>query len=504
MISLSPNMRNVKPLTKYMEKRIRMIGRQRMARDVTMSSNNQKTITLAWTPPSKELLEIYHNGTRVVGGWSLKGNVITFDSPLNGKIQIIDDTELIDPNLKWLKLPINNLLQSNDFDNTSYGTDRREGPQIAVHAQPIAITQPAIGFVRPSPSNEELWYSSYYGMFGRDSVTYAILTDNGQLSDYRCIDIRVRDPNYIPEIRMCAVSATGSPLKVNGKVVDVGAGTGFRIYGESANGAVVQLPNKKTLDEVKEYHFIIQGKDEVGEWFELTEYFDEDEYKLTYPKDNPDFVITAVGDAKAFGFDNAYRLSFTAKKNTKFEFKIKLEVMKRELFSATIFSTGVLDESLDYALVPGATTTHNLSAKVIPEIPVEPEEPVAIDDTEEPVDTAKLSFVFSYFPTAFNTLVSFSNSDPEIRTLEVIFTGLVALKKEYFNPNDDKFKLGYDVSKTYTGTLDSNPPKTANVTYRETVTLMPETFLWYSNDPFSQMAIVGPVQFTYVNVWTIT
>ena len=501
MISLSPNMRNVKPLTTYMEKRIRMIGRQRMARDVTMSSNNQKTITLAWTPSAKELLEIYHNGTRVLDGWSLKGNVITFDTPLNGTVQIIDDTELIDPFLKWLKLPITNLLHSNDFDKTSYGTDRRAGPQIAVHAQPVAITQPAIGFVRPSPNNEELWYSSYYGMFGRDSVTYAIRTDNGQMSDYRCIDIRVRDPNYIPVMRMCAVSAKGSPIKVNGKVVDVGAGEGFRIYGETLTGGTVQLPNKKTLDEIQEYHFIIQGKDEAGQWFELTEYFDEDEYKLTYPQNDPDFVITAFGDASAFGFENAYRLSFTAKKNTKTPFKIKLEVMERELFSATIFSTGVEDESLKYALAPGASSAHNLSAKVVPEIPVDPENPV---EPVEPVDNAKLSFGDAFFPTAFNTLVNLENPDPEIRTLEVIFKGIVVLDKEYFNPNDAEFKLGYDVSKTYSGTFDSNLPKKVNVTYRETVTLLPKTFVWYSNDPFSQMAYVGPVEFTYVNVWFIS
>lgn len=483
MISITPNLRNVKPSSKYMEKRIRMIGRSRLANEYSRSGSNQRTAVLSWVPASKDLLEVYHDGIRMLDGWSLKGSTITFTTPMNGTISVIDDTQLVDPSLKWLKIPVKNLLHSTDYDNTGYGTDRREGQQVAVHAHPIAITQGGIGYARPSPDNEELWYASLYGMFGRDSITYAIQTDSGQLSDYRCIDIRVRDPNYIPPIRMCAVAAVSSPLKVGTTEVDITPDGTFQIYAETLTGQAVQLPNKSTPDELQEFHFIIQGKDEDGEWFELAEYFDEDEYELTYPKNNEDFVITTVGSAAAFGFTNAYRLSFMAKRNGSLPFDIQLKVGKRILFTAQIYSTGVVQYDA-YA---------TLSAPIV-DINTNP-------NNVEPDDALPV-VSYSVTETGFTTTIDWVNPTAEVRDVQVSYTAGLRLNKPYFSPLAGDLPQEYDLSIEYTGTFDT-VENTVEVSDSNRVILPTKLFVWESADKFSPMGFIGPLTYSYTNNWTI-
>ena len=486
MMSITPNLRNVKPSSKYMEKRTRLIGRSRLAYEYERSANNQKTIVLSWVPASKDLLEIYVDGIRMLDGWTIKGSTVTFTKPTNGNVKIIEDSQVVDTSAKWLKIDIKNLLYGNDYDYTGYGTDRREGPLVAVHARPIAITQPGLGYVRPSPDNEELWYCSNYGMFGRDSVTYAIITDGGQLSDYRCIDIRVRDPNYIPEIRMCMVSAVSSPVKLNGVEVDITPDGTFQIYAECLKGGSIQLPNKKTVDELSEYHLIVQGKDEEGDWFELTEYFDEGEYTLSFPEDSEDFVITEHGDASAFGFENAYRISFTAKKNRPDPFNVTLSVNDRELFNASVFSAGVT-EATAYSLEE-SEATHIIGDKA--------------EGTEDNSD-AQITYVQDR--DRFNTTVIWTNPDAELRTIDIKYRAVVGLDLPYFDPVDrTEIELRYDVSTDYTGSFDTNEPNVIVAPPNRTLPLLEKTFVWESADPYSNMAIVGPLVYSYKNTWTIT
>lgn len=335
MISNTPNLRFIKPLSKYMALRIRMYGRQRFAKNYTVTGSNLNTVTLPFTPGSPDTLEIYLDSVRVLDGYNVNGAVVKFTPPKAGKLEFIDDDVFVDMNDKWLTVPLLNLLFSNDTNNTAYGTDRREGQQVAQHAKPICITQGAIGFCRPSPDGEQLLYCPFYGMYGRDSITYAIKTDLGQLSDFRCIDIRVRDPSYIPTLRLGCLSAVANPVKIDGQIKDIVPNGQYQIYATIPTGGQIMLPNKDGTGP-KEYHFVIQGSDENGDWFEPEEYFDPGSFDIVADT-AAGFVVTYVGTGKDYGFENATRISVMCDRGGE-TMPIKLRYMGTELFSGTIVS----------------------------------------------------------------------------------------------------------------------------------------------------------------------
>lgn len=335
MISNTPNLRFVKPLSKYMALRIRMYGRQRFAKSYTVTGANLNTVTLPFTPNSPETLEIYLDSVRVLSGYNVNGAVIKFTPPLAGKLECIDDDVFVDMHDKWLTVPLPNLLQSNDTSNTAYGTDRREGQQVATHARPVCITQGAIGFARPSPDGEQLLYCPYYGMYGRDSITYAIKTDLGQLSDFRCIDIRVRDPAYIPTLRLACISAVSNPVQIDGQLKDITANGFYQIYADVLSGGTIQLPNKDS-NEPKEYHFVIQGSDENGDWFEPEEYFDPGSFQID-AQTRKGFTVTYIGTAADYGFENATRISVMCDRAGD-DLPIRLTYMGATLLDTTITS----------------------------------------------------------------------------------------------------------------------------------------------------------------------
>lgn len=487
MISITPNLRNVKPASKYMEKRVRMLGRGRMANEFNRTGSNVRSLALSWVPASKDLLEVYHDGIRMLDGWTLSGSTVNFTRALNGTFKVIDDTLLIDPGEKWLKIDVKNLLHFDDLDFTSYGTDRRAGQNVAVHCRPVAITQGGIGYVRPSPDNQELWYSSYYGLFGRDSITYAILADNGQLSDYRCIDIRVRDPNYIPTIRMCAVSALSAPVKVNDEVVDIEEANGtYQVYGETLKDGIMQLPNKNSLDEIREFHFIIQGKDENGDWFELEEYFEPDEYVLAYPTEHDDFIVTSFGDASGFGFTNAYRLSVTCLRNTSVPFTVTLTANNQQLFFAQIVSSGITEQQ--------------------PYILRETDRAVTFDQNVDGVDPDNVSakYTFNSWVDRMRMSVEWTNETAELRNVKASYTAQLDLVKPYYDP---ALKLPVPattpINHEWTGTFDTREPNAVTVEYQSVDILPEKLFVWESNDQFSPMALIGPHTYTIENDWVI-
>lgn len=335
MIAITPNLRNIKPLSKYMALRIRMFGRQRFAKTFSQSGSNMTLITLPFTPASAELLEIYHDGIRMLEGYTVSGNKVTFSKSVMGKLEFVDDDVFADMSEKWLQIPANNLLHYDNTSESAYGTDRRDGQNVAVHAKPVCITQGAIGFCRPSNDGESLLYCSYYGMYGRDSVTYAIKTDLGQLSDFRCIDIRVRDPNYIPTMRLAVISSESSPVKANGEVKDIEGGTDYQLYGAISTSQSIQLPNRTAEPELKEYHFVIQGSDENGDWFEPEEYFEPDSYKVTLTGAEG-FTVTYQGTGKDYGFENAFMFSVMCERNPGDVLNVVFEYDGTQLFKGTV------------------------------------------------------------------------------------------------------------------------------------------------------------------------
>ena len=307
MISQNPNLRFVKPLSKYMDLKVRMVGRQRFAVTHSVSGSNITNVTLPFVPHNIHTVEIYLGGSRVVGGYTIVGQNVTFSPALSGSLEFISDDIFANMEEKWLVIPTPNLIQSNDADTSAYGSDRRAGQNIATKAHPICITQGAIGFCRPSNDGEQLLYSSYYGQFGRDTITYAIMTDMGQLSDYRCVDIRVRDPAYTPPIRLGCVSAVSSPVKIGDNVVDITPNGQYQIYGDVRTGGSILLPNPKDLTP-KEFHFIVQGLDEVNEWLPLDEYFDPGQITIELSA-TEGFTLTHQGTGSAM-FPDDYVLSF--------------------------------------------------------------------------------------------------------------------------------------------------------------------------------------------------
>lgn len=502
MISITPNLRFVKPLTKYTEKRIRMFGRQRFADTYTKTGSNQKVIVLPWTPDSADNLEIYLDSVRLIDNYTVSGATVTLNTAMNGRLDFVSDKVFPDMGEKWLVLPIENLLHSDDTDNTAYGTDRREGPQVATHAKPICITQGAIGFCRPGADNDTLLYCSYYGMFGRDSVTFAIKTDMGQLSDYRCIDIRVRDPNYIPEIRLCAVSAVAKPIKANGVVVDIVPDGNYQIYGAISTGQGIQLPNKVTDDELTEYHFIVQGKDENGDWFELTEYFDPDEYTLTVPDDNDDFAISYVGTSELFGFENAVRISLTAKKNTQTPLTIKLRANERDLFTANIFSSGVHDTlSVVRSIVPGYELVLNRNPDGLV-FPPDPQNDPEIDDDfsrwnlrGEWISGGGLELTTEYQTPYFET-----------RNVQAELNASVSIPFAFYDPVTQLFQeTEWDVSKDIKGSFTTAEGEDDIVVVEpdSEIQLTEAGFFWSAPDPYSPMYKGEGITFFYRNHWRI-
>lgn len=488
MIAQNPNLRAVKPLSAHMDKKIRMQGRQRLALEHTVTGNNQLVVQLPFTPDTTENLEVYLDGVRVVGGYTVNKSVVTFSKPQNGTLLFVSDSQLVDTGLKWLEIDPQNLLQSNDFTRTAYGTDRRPDHQVAVYSRPIIITQGGIGFARPSPDNSKLLYSSFYGRYGRDTVTYAILTDAGQLSDYRCVDIRVRDSNYIPTMRIMAVSRFSSPLRVNGTVVDVENTGEWQTYAET-NGGVIELPNKTTLDGMTEHHFIIQGKDEEGNWFELDEYFDPGEYELKTTF-HPDFVITAQGTGAEFGIANSNRLSVMCKQNTNQDFTITLVTKERVLFEIAI--RGRAPEVLP---VMGIARTLTNETFTYDKDPLGTNPDVVWTVTNEETS-----------PYGMATTTEFENAKFEDHSVQLKFTGTVTFTDDWYDPiKGARTAKEYNVDRVIDGRFitDEDPANNRVIAPNAIYVLIAQTMLWDSPSVWSDMYVFESLVFTYTNKWSI-
>lgn len=489
MMAQNPNLRAVKPLSKYMELKVRMIGRQRLALEHEVVGNNQVNVALPFTPDAPENLEVYLDNVRMIGGYTINKSTVTFSPAKSGRLTFISDTVLVDPGLKWLEVPIQNLIQSDDFSTTAYGTDRREQHQIATFTKPLCISQGGIGFARPNADNSKLLYCSLYGRYGRDTITYALMTDAGQLSDYRCIDIRVRDPNYIPPIRIMAISPTSKPLRANGTVVDVENPDGsWKMYGELMSGQF-ELPNKKTLDEMHEYHFVIQGRDEEGKWFELQEYFDVGEWEIVLQHDD-EFIVTAQGSTTEWGFENGERLSVMCKQTTTSDLRISLRVEGKSIFDAAIIGRG--PEVLGVMDVPREITDTLFTYDKDPD--------AANPDVEWNVDSEEFS------PYGITTTTSFANPLFEDHKVALDFKGIVTFTEPLYDPVAGAFtQTDFDVSRVITGRFITaeDPLENQVIAPNSSMNLLPKTMLWRNADIWSDMYVYEPLTFTYTNKWSI-
>uniref|UniRef100_A0AB39CE03 Virion structural protein n=1 Tax=Pseudomonas phage HRDY3 TaxID=3236930 RepID=A0AB39CE03_9VIRU len=461
MIAQTPNLRFVKPLSRYMELRIRMFGRQRFAKTYSTQGSNVSQATMPFTVTNPSALEIYNDGIRVLDGYVVNGNVVSFGSPKKGKLDFVEDDQFPDMNEKWLVIPTNNLLQSNDTSSTAYGTDRRAGQQVATHAKPVCITQGAIGFCRPSADGEQLLYCPYYGIYGRDSVTYAIKTDMGQLSDFRCIDIRVRDPNYIPTMRLAVISADSNPVQVDGQTKDIVANGNYQIYGAVETGGQIKLPNPLN-DDLKEYHFVIQGKDENGDWFGPEEYFDPGTYEIK-AQDRDGFTVVYSGDASVIGVEDAWLITVTAKRTGE-TLPIEVKYMEQTLFTGSITSN--------------APTPLNQFALQ----PVDPELTLDKGGDESPIWTFNDDWVLS---TGISLKTEWKN--PAFETRNVSARMQVGFLFNLYNPETQVASFSVPFDKTVNGsfTTAEDPAGNAVIQPENSTQLLATGRYWKTSDQFS-------------------
>lgn len=499
MIAINPNLRALKPLSKYLEKRVRMNGRQRLANEQSTSGNNIRRVKLSFVPFGSETLEIYHDGSRLFDGWRILGPQydpisqttsiaeVEFDPAINGRLDFIDDTTWIDYSQKWLQVDIVNLLHPDDLANTAFGTDRREEHNVATFCTPVVITQGGIGFCRLSDDRKSLLYSSYYGHFGRDSITYAIRADNGQLSDYRCIDIRVRNPNFVPEMRMGIADNKGRFFRLNGEVKQGEVGNAFKVVDFVPTGGTIELPNKDKEDAVTQYHLIFQGKDEDGEWYHFSEFFEPDQYEFAFDRENPDYAVRYEGIADALGIVNSNVVTLDCSQTDSSRLTFTIKFLEKEIFRATLNGRGTSEvETVARSLEPGHSIAFNPDPNnVNPFVDWTPTEQVTAEGLT--VDS-----VFSS-PTTGNHQV------------EVDFKGQISIKT-YWNPVESKeTQTLFDISKKYRGTFHVTPNHESDDVHADVdpLVIMPRQFVWTTDDPFSKQIILPEILYTYTNNWRI-
>lgn len=195
-LALNPNLRLVKPIAKTLSIECNIRGHQRNAFERNVFGNSISTLTLPWTPTSAELVEVYANGRRMLSGYTISGRTVTLNPAIKGRVDFIcDPLDPIANGQEWCEIPINNLIFGTSLvDAEENATDRRPGPNIATYCRPVVIVRPDVGFCRESLYRDSLLYAPPRGYNGMDAITYVILTDFGQLSEPKCININVKAP----------------------------------------------------------------------------------------------------------------------------------------------------------------------------------------------------------------------------------------------------------------------------------------------------------------------
>lgn len=491
-------MRNIKPLSHYMSKKVRMYGRARGENTFSISGS-LTFVTLPWDVASADLLEVYYNGSRQLDNWSVSNNRVTFAQTMTGQLDFVEDAVAADSD-KWLQLDIENLVHYDDTENSAYGTDRRSGPKVAQFFRPLVMVRPGIGFCRPSDDNQSLLYSNFYLRYGRDSVTYAIRGDDGQMSDLRCIDIRVKDPDYIPSMRLGIVSQVPISLKVNDQLYTKTTETlAYEIICYVYDGDTITVQNR-TGNAPLVLHTFIQGKDEDGDWFEPTEYFDDGEYvfdfnnTITYTDDDGNTVSPAVltsdqftkvlqGDTTDFGFEEGERLDISCTEETTAKAQIVFgsNRLKKSLLTVTVTAPGISNAP---ALVMG------------PQVPS-----IALDPN--PYSNAGV-FMWQQSDdvTASSSLISvktiYGSDQTGALGADMQVVGSVTLASTYYNPAISAYiDQEFDYSQRIHGVITMESDGVGTSEFSDTVLdVVPGTFVWETNDPFSPMYTLQAQQVT--------
>lgn len=447
-----PNLRAVKPAIQYRNERSRIVGRERVAHELNRTLTNATVHDLNVPVLCADLVEVYKNRLRMLDGYSFDGSKIIFKERQTGDFTFIVDTLAVDEGERWLKLNFKEFIDHKTAVETAYTTDRRQGlPDVKTRTTPVVMIQPTIGFCRPSTYGESLLFCPFMGMYGRDTITYALRTDAGQLSEFRCINIRVLDPNYVPPIQCLVLTPTDSFYKINGDLnyAEVEEGEDFARFNASGLGVLLEPPNTRSLIEQQYVRLVLRGRDEIGDYYDLAEYYEPKDWNIEVVGTDNYSISLAFTETGIVGNMVSILLDRSITNNIQVKLTIKDDVR----FSATIRANAIEE------------TQYMRSGK--PNIAFDPD--VEIISSEVTADGAAISF--NYVPTTLT------------------LSGTVNLTTPYVGPAGGTFNKVVPVN--YTRQINSPGEVMDSIVISDT-----ETLLWATPDPFSQMYKLVPAMYS--------
>jgi hypothetical protein len=161
----------------------------------------------------------------------VSNNSVVFNRPVSGRVKLIHDHTTRDPNehgaagQSGITIPVENIqsydIHQRHFTNARwaggngnvsinpYGiTNTRFWNRVgdSVYVEPIALTQPCWGYVRPTADRKSLLYVPPTNFRGSETFTYTLLSQKGQAGPPKCITVKVVDDGPVPRINLVVSS----------------------------------------------------------------------------------------------------------------------------------------------------------------------------------------------------------------------------------------------------------------------------------------------------------
>ena len=119
MIALNPDLRLIKPTARTLTITSRIEGRERVAFTLKVLGNNIKTFRMNFLPICVDWVEVYLNGRRMLTGYSIAGQQLTFDVPHSGRVDVVCDNN--DPTeFEWTEISIKNMISYTSLVDANY------------------------------------------------------------------------------------------------------------------------------------------------------------------------------------------------------------------------------------------------------------------------------------------------------------------------------------------------------------------------------------------------
>lgn len=156
----------------------------------TVSSTGTLSISLNFTPPSPEWVEVWVDGARLLnprikstdGGtlfeiFNVQGNVINFSNYISGQITIICDSTPV----------VSQAATTIEIENRQGFRSSRS----SLYVEPIILVPPQSGYARLSTDRQSMCYVPQTNFIGYDTFSYCLINNHGQYSKNYCVYIKV-------------------------------------------------------------------------------------------------------------------------------------------------------------------------------------------------------------------------------------------------------------------------------------------------------------------------